>query len=108
MSSTSLLKSEYKNKCEYNKLKAVEVKTDNMQTNNLTTSDNYLDIYIDNLSYIGINMAPCEYCKNNKGYHYHNIDKNISSKGDNYIDNKHMCMICMKNPGKLHIHIDES
>ena len=53
-----------------------------MQTNNLTTNDNYLDIKIDNLLYTGINMAPCQYCKNNKGYHYHHIDKNTSSKGD--------------------------
>lgn len=38
MSSISLLKSEYKNKCEYNKLKAFEVKTENIQTNKLTTT----------------------------------------------------------------------
>lgn len=53
-------------------------------------------------------MAPCEYSRNNKGFHYHNVDQNIKSRGDNYIDNKHMCMICMKNPGKLHIHVSET
>lgn len=102
MSSSILLNNEYKNKAQYNKLHVEKIKTDNLFVDN-----NFLDKHIENLEYVGINMKPCEYCKNFKGIHYHNIDKNYLSIGDNYIDNKHACLICKENKGKLHIHLKQ-
>ena len=60
---------------------------------------------IKNLKYVGINMKPCEYCKNNIGYHYHDLDKKIA--WPNWDNNKHMCEYCKKCPGGMHWHIFE-
>lgn len=60
---------------------------------------------IKNLEYVGINMKPCEYCKTNIGYHYHDLDKKII--GANWDNNKHMCEYCKEHPGGIHFHLLE-
>lgn len=59
----------------------------------------------DNLShgYVGVNMAPCLYCKHNIGVHYHSVIPN-SEAWPNYADGKHMCTYCHSHPGDYHIH----
>jgi hypothetical protein len=60
--------------------------------------------YLYNHIYIGINMH-CDFCKENRGYHYHYIlpisfysKLNIASSG------KH-CDVCMDFPGQPHLHV---
>lgn len=60
--------------------------------------------YVYNHVYIGLNMH-CEFCKVNRGHHFHYIlpttfdsKLNIASSG------KH-CEVCMDYPGQPHLHI---
>ena len=97
MSSGSLGENKYFNKLLVNRLEVNNIKPEEIKI------DTLLDTKIDNLDYVGINMHPCEYCKTNKGVHFHSVNPN-SKQYDNYINDEHMCDYCKHNPGKLHIH----
>jgi hypothetical protein len=55
-------------------------------------------------AYIGINMAPCNYCKNFNGEHMHFIGENSYKNYPNYANNHLLCNYCKNHPGKIHIH----
>jgi hypothetical protein len=97
--SNKLLYSKYLDKEHYNKLMVNDLNVDNKNYNR-----DFLNTKIPNLEYVGINMKPCEHCKKNNGVHYHNINLDSKSIGDNWKDDKHMCKLCKDNQGKLHIH----
>lgn len=66
-------------------------------------NDNLLDTKIPNLKHIGINYKPCPICQNEKGHHYHSLNKH-SKKHSNFARTGHYCKACKNNPGKLHVH----
>jgi len=60
--------------------------------------------YLYNHVYIGINMH-CDFCKVNRGYHYHYIlPINFYSKLNIASSGKH-CDVCMDYSGQPHLHI---
>ena len=65
--------------------------------------NNLLDIKIPNLKHVGINYKPCPICQNEKGHHFHSLNKH-AKKHANFASTGHYCKACKNNPGKLHVH----
>ena len=74
------------------------IKNDNFLDNN-----NLLDTKIPNLKHVGINYKPCPICQNEKGHHFHSLNK-YAEKHANFASTGHYCKACKNNPGKLHVH----
>lgn len=66
-------------------------------------NNNLLDIKIPNLKHVGINYKPCPICQNEKGHHFHSLNKH-AKKHANFASTGHYCKACKNNPGKLHVH----
>ena len=56
--------------------------------------------------YIGINDAPCSYCKWFKGTHYHYISPTKYEKRYNDASMRKMCELCSNYPGQVHFHLN--
>lgn len=56
--------------------------------------------------YIGINNAPCSYCKLFKGTHYHYVSPTKYEKRYNDASMGKMCEICSNYPGQMHFHLN--
>lgn len=77
----------------------------NLNDSNIILDSSNGNIDSENLhGYVGINMAPCLYCKFNIGVHYHSCIPD-SQPWPNYADDKHMCLYCKEHPGDYHIHL---
>jgi len=107
MALSKTISNDYKERAIYDRLYVNNLKSQNVairgnENNSLPPKLINMDVPINDLIYVGINMKPCEYCKTNIGYHYHDLNK--TTKWDNWIDNKHVCKYCKENPGAIHIH----
>ena len=71
--------------------------------NNGNNGNNLVDTKIPNLEHVSINHKPCSICQNEKGEHYHSLDKH-AIKHANFASTGHYCKACKNNPGKLHVH----
>jgi hypothetical protein len=56
--------------------------------------------------YIGINNAPCSYCKLFRGTHYHYVSPTKYEKRYNDASMGKMCEICLNYPGQMHFHLN--
>ena len=63
MASSKTISNEYKERANYNRLQTISLKTENLSVNNLPPNLLNINKPLNGLEYVGINMKPCEYCK---------------------------------------------